>query len=86
MGPSLVVLWLRGHLLTQGTQVCSLVRGDSTYCRATKPVHHHCGAGALEGELKQEEPLQWARHCNCKATPRWPQLEKAHAQRQSEQK
>ena len=58
MGPSLVVLWLRGHLLTQGTQVCSLVRGDSTYCRATKPVHHHCGAGALEGELKQEEPLQ----------------------------
>lgn len=30
-----------GHRLLPG-------RGDSTYCRSKKPVHHHCGAGALE--------------------------------------
>ena len=58
MGTSLVVQWLRVHLLMQGTQVCSQVHEDSIYRGATKPVHHHYGASALEGELKQENPLQ----------------------------
>ena len=42
VGTSLVVQWLRVHLLMQGTQVCSLVHEDSTHRGARKPVHHHC--------------------------------------------
>ena len=37
---SLVVRWLRIHLLMQGTRVWSLVQDNSTCCQATKPVHH----------------------------------------------
>ena len=37
---SLVVWWLRIHLLMQGTQVRSLVWEDPTCLGATKPVHH----------------------------------------------
>ena len=38
---SLVVQWLRIHLLIQGTQVRALVWEDPTCYRATKPVHHN---------------------------------------------
>ena len=37
-GTSLVVQWLRIHLPMQGTRVWSLVREDSTWRGATKPV------------------------------------------------
>ena len=40
-GTSLVVQWLRIHLLMQGTQVQALVREDPTCQGATKPVHHN---------------------------------------------
>ena len=45
---SLVAQWLRIRLPMQGTRVRALVREDSTYCRATKPVHHNYWACALE--------------------------------------
>ena len=37
---SLVVQWLKIRLTTQGAEVQSLVREDSTRCGATKPTHH----------------------------------------------
>ena len=43
LGTSLVVQWLRVHLLMQGTRVQSLVQEDSTCCGATKPVCHNYG-------------------------------------------
>ena len=45
---SLVVQWLRIHLLMQATQVRALVREDPTYRGATKSVHHNYWACALE--------------------------------------
>ena len=48
LGTSLMVQWLRIHLLMQGTQIQSLVWEDSTCQGATKPVHHQCWAYALE--------------------------------------
>ena len=38
---SLVVQWLRIHLLMQGTRVQALVREDPTCRGATKPVCHN---------------------------------------------
>ena len=38
---SLAAQWLRIHLPMQETQVPALVREDSTFCRATKPVRHN---------------------------------------------
>ena len=40
-GASLVVQWLRIHLLMQGTWVRALVPEDPTCCRAAKPVRHN---------------------------------------------
>ena len=40
-GTSLVVQWLRIYLPTEVTEVRSLVREDSTFCEATKPVCHN---------------------------------------------
>ena len=40
-GTSLVVQWIRIHLLMQGTQVQSLVKEDSICRVATKPMHHN---------------------------------------------
>ena len=42
LGTSLVVQWLRVHLLMQGTRVQSLVQEDSTCRRANKPMSHDC--------------------------------------------
>ena len=47
LGTSLVAQWLRIYLLMQGTQVRALVREDSTFHGATKPVRHNW-ACALE--------------------------------------
>ena len=47
-GTSLVVQWLRIHLLMQGTWVRALVGEDLTCHRATKPMHHNCWACTLE--------------------------------------
>ena len=45
---SLVAQWLRICLPMQGTQVQALVQEDPTCCGATKPVHRHYWACALE--------------------------------------
>ena len=59
-GTSLVVQWLRICLPMQGTQVRSLVRGDSTCRGATKPMR--CNYRSLQRPracaLKLEKPLQ----------------------------
>ena len=39
LGTSLVAQWLGIHLPIQGTQVQSLAWGDSTSCKAAKPVY-----------------------------------------------
>ena len=44
---SLVVQWLRIHLLMQRTQFQSLVRKDPTCCKVSKPMHHDCWACVL---------------------------------------
>ena len=41
IGTSLVVQWLRIHLLMQRTWVRSLVQEDPTCCGATKPMRHN---------------------------------------------
>ena len=41
-GASLVVQWLRVHLLMQGTQVRAPVQEDPTCCRAAGPISHGC--------------------------------------------
>ena len=41
LGTSLVVQWLRVHLLMQGTQVQSLILEDSTCLRASNPMSHN---------------------------------------------
>ena len=38
---SLAIRWLRIHLPVQGTRIQSLVREDSTYRGAAKPVHNN---------------------------------------------
>ena len=40
-GTSLVIQWLRIHLSMPDTWVWPLVWKDSTWCRATKPIHHN---------------------------------------------
>ena len=47
-GTSLVAQYVRLRLPMQGTWVRSLVREDSTCCRAAKPVCHNCWVCALE--------------------------------------
>ena len=41
MNISLVAQWISIHQPMQETQGQSLVQEDSTYCRATKPMHRH---------------------------------------------
>ena len=58
LGTSLVVQWRNICPPVQGTQLWSLLREDSTCCRATKTTGHNCWACALQ----QEKPLQWEAH------------------------
>ena len=53
-GTSLVIQWYRTCLPMQRTWVWSLVRGDSTYHRATKPEHHNYWAHPLEPVLRNK--------------------------------
>ena len=64
----------------QGTQVRSLVREDSTCCRATKPTHHTYEALALESVLcnKRRHRKEKPAHHNQRVALSLPQLEKAH--------
>ena len=70
-GTSLVVQWLRIHLPTQGKWVRSLVWGDPTCRRATKPMcHNHrslCARTCAPGQGK----LLWWEACA-------PNLKKVH--------
>ena len=56
---SLVVQWVRIHLLTQETQVQSLVWEDPTCRGATKPVLLNLRVSTLEPVLCNEKPA----HC-----------------------
>ena len=70
-GTSLVIQWLRIHLPTQGKWVRSLVWGDPTCRRATKPMcHNHrslCARTCAPGQGK----LLWWEACA-------PNLKKVH--------
>ena len=65
IGTSLVVQWVRIHLLMQGTRVRSLVREDKICRRATKPMRlHSWSLCALEPVLSNRS------HCNEKLAQR----------------
>ena len=64
LSTSLVVQWIGICLLMQGTPVWSLVWGDSTFCRATKPVYYN----------------HWSQCTAKTSSPGLLQLEKAHVQ------
>ena len=76
---SLVVRWLRIHLLMQRTQVRFLGPEDPTCCKATWPVHQNYWTCALQ----QEKPLQWENCTLTKSSLRSPQPEKAGTQQQT---
>ena len=60
------------HLLKQGMQLPSLIREDSTFLEATKPVQHNYWAPVLGPVL-----LKKSNHCNEKPTlckELWPPL------------
>ena len=61
-GAFLVAQWLRIHLPVQETQVQSLLQEDPTCLRATKPMYHNCGAGALE-------PMDLSKRSRCNEKP-----------------
>ena len=95
-GASLVVQLSRIHLPMQGTRVWSLAREDSTCHGATKSVRHNYRTCALEPTRHNYWSPRTYSLCSTtrgatamrspstatKSRPRWPQLEKAHAQQQ----
>ena len=57
---SLVVQWLRIHLVIQGAQLQSLIQEDPTCFRTAKPMYHnYWSLYALESVFCNEKPLQW---------------------------
>ena len=78
--------WIRIHLPTQWTLIWSLVWKDSTYHRATKPMHHNYWAPDLETAYRScwspcTRSLCSTRrrmHTTIKSSPCSLQLEKAH--------
>ena len=58
VGASLVVHWLKIHLPMQWMRFQSLLQEDPTCLRATKPMYHNCGAGALE-------PMDLSKRSHC---------------------
>ena len=70
-----MVPWLRNCQLMQGMQVQSLIREDSTCCRAAKLVWHKNWALALEPESHNYEALA-SRAC---APPQEKTLQQAYA-------
>ena len=68
----LVAQCIEIHLLKQGMQLPSLIREDSTFLEATKPVQHNYWAPVLGPVL-----LKKSNHCNEKPTlckELWPPL------------
>ena len=77
-GTSLVVQWLRICLPMQGTQVQSLVGEDSTWFRATKPVHHnYWSLRALEPGCHKKRSHCSEKPANRNKQPSSPQVQKA---------
>ena len=83
--------WIRIHLLTQETQVQSLVQEDSTCHRATKPVGHNFWVYSLESEShsywarvpRAHAPLQQESHAlHPQRSLCSPQLEQVHTPQQ----
>ena len=88
---SLVVQWLRIHLLMQGTRIRALVQEDPTCRGAAKPVRHNYWACTVEPTSHNcWSPCAWslcstkgeatAMRSPCtamKSSPHSPQLEKA---------
>ena len=79
---SLVVQWLRIHLIIQGPWVQILVQEDSICCRTAKPctstAEHTC---PIVHALQQEKLPQWeAQALQLESSPCFPQLEKAFVQ------
>ena len=82
---SLVTQWMRIQLPMQGTWVQSLVRGDSTCYRETKPMCHNYWACVLQllkllpatCALQREATAMRSRCTTTKSSHCSPQLEKA---------
>ena len=74
---SLMAQWSRIHLSMQGTWVRSLVWGDPTCRRATKPVHHNYWACALEPMSHNYWSLCTLEPVGCNYWVHTPQLLKA---------
>ena len=70
-GTSLVAQWLKIHLPTQGTWVWSLVWGDLTCRRATKPTCHNYRSLRARTRAPGQEKLLRQEACA-------PHLEKGH--------
>ena len=78
--------WIRIHLPTQWTLIWSLVWKDSTYHRATKPMHHNYWAPDLETAYcscwspctRSLCSTRRRMHTTIKSSPCSLQLEKAH--------
>ena len=81
-GTSLVVQWIRIHLLIQGTQVWSLVWEESMCRRATKPVHQDFWTCVPRARAPQQEKRpQWEAWTRPRGVaPVSPQPEKARTQ------
>ena len=76
VGASLVVHWLKIHLLMQWTWVQSLFQEEPTCLRAAKPMDHSYGAGAPEPmNLRERSPCN-EKHTSTKSGPCSPKLEK----------
>ena len=77
LGTSLVVQWLRIHLLMQGTRVRALVWEDPTCRGATKPVRHNLCSRAREPQLLKPvhlepmhlEPVPRSKRSHCSEKP-----------------
>ena len=84
---SLMVQWLRIHLLMQGTWVQSLVQEDSICQRAIKPMYHYWapvlkptshGGMPRARAPQQEKPTKWETPTSQpESSPHSPQLEQS---------
>ena len=77
-----MVQWLRILLLEQGTWILSLVWGDSTCLRATKPLHHNYWSWHPPNLccLTRGAPTMRSPWTSMKSSPYFLKLEKARMQ------
>ena len=75
---SLEIQWLRICLPMLGTQIWSLVWEDTTYCRATKSMHHNYWAHTPQNprSAKREATTRRSLHAATKSSPCLPQPQK----------